>query len=171
MSAAHASEPRYFHGSDRSHLEAGTLLVPGGPVKQHLRVEEIFEAVRQELFPDRPSRFGCVFVSDDPKRSAIYGTLYRVSIEGNVFRADGELFTDGVLAPSEHARVHSAIEYWEGPSDATNILEILVEGTVRVLGPGPARIYVPDRFLGYWTVSDDWRDASDPREVRTIGGA
>lgn len=169
MARARETEPPYFHGSVRSDLGAGTLLVPGGPIKPHLRVEEIFEAVRRERFPDRPSRFESVYVSEDPTQIAEHGTLYRVEIRGNAFRADSGAFTEAVFSSDERMAVLRALEYWKGATSGTRIAEVLVDGIVRVLGPGPERVAVSDPVFGrYWTVMDDWRESL---ETRTLGGA
>lgn len=69
-------ESRYYHVSPFV-FNVGDVVRPSGPRKggmqeylqlvHNIDLEKIFEDVRKEEFPDRPSRFNCVYVTDDPR--------------------------------------------------------------------------------------------------------
>ena len=48
-----------------SQIEFGVTHVPKATPRQQDRIEEIFEEVRKEKFPDRPSRLNCAYLCEN----------------------------------------------------------------------------------------------------------
>lgn len=121
---------QYYHASEFI-FNVGDNVRPAGP-RANKRIEEIFERVRKEKFPNRPSRYTCIYVSDDPRKISIHGTVYAVKVEGIAFRTDQEAYTAAFFKESD-ADVESWAEaYWEGCRGIEP--EVLVEGRVTIIG-------------------------------------
>jgi len=112
---------------------------------EHKRVEAIFEKVRREQFPNRPSRIGAKFVCPSLKgwcKPKVVGTgsgsgIYEVSVSGKVFETDSEYYTEAAFAAGSRADDETlsswAESYWEGRSGAPFFPEVVVQGTVTVI--------------------------------------
>ena len=142
--------PYYWSARQKEHVEPG-FRIPGwdpsrgGP--EVVRLEAIWEEVRQSEFPDRPSRLGAVFVCPslrcmfcDPKSwrndPSYGGGVYEVSVSGNRFVANSECFTEARQDASrgEWKRVREwGHQYWRGGAGGMESLkEVIVQGTVTV---------------------------------------
>lgn len=105
------------------------------------RVEEIFEEVRKEQFPERPSRLDCVYLCENldgpagesfcsyPARAG--GETYEIRLEGNynLFKTNSEYWTEAVTSFSRghEDNVRGFAEaYWEGDDPYMTFSEILV---------------------------------------------
>ena len=105
------------------------------------RVEEIFEEVRKEQFPERPSRLDCVYLCENldgpagesfcsyPARDG--GETYEIRLEGdyNLFKTNSEYWTEAVTSFSrgDEDKVRGFAEaYWEGDDPYMTLSEILV---------------------------------------------
>lgn len=114
----------------------GSTHVPKAIPRQKGRLEEIFEEVRLEKYPSRPSRLNCVYLCENIKGfsgksfcsyPARYGgETYKVELRGdyNLFRANAEYFTEATFASDEENIRAWAEEYWKG--DHITFLEVLV---------------------------------------------
>ena len=125
-----------------SQIDFGVTHVPRANPRGKLagRAEEIFEEVRREQFPDRPSRLDCVFLCENlegmegrsfcsyPARND--GETYEVELRGNynIFKTDSEYWTEAVWRGEDEENVRRwAEEYWKGPDEGGPIFaEILV---------------------------------------------
>ena len=128
-------------------LQFGVTHVPKAIPQGARRLEEIFEKVRKEEFPGRPSRLDCVFLCDglgeghfcpepDNKwRREIFGEahIFRVELRGNpnVFRTDSEYWTEASVRSRRGAADSTIISwaqaYWEGNIDSGHtFIEVLV---------------------------------------------
>ena len=105
------------------------------------KVEKIFEEVRREQFPDRPSRLSCVYLCKnlDGHSGGSFcrypapgnGETYEVRLKGeyNLFEADADYWTEAVMSfeRGDEQRVRTlAEEYWEGDDTYMGSGEILV---------------------------------------------
>jgi len=123
-----------------SQIEFGVTSVPRANPREKFegRAEEIFEEVRKEKFPDRPSRLNCVFICENlegyegrsfcsyPARGD--GETYEVELRGNykIFKTDSEYWTEAVWKGEDEENMRRYAEaYWEG-SDSPTFAEILV---------------------------------------------
>jgi hypothetical protein len=120
------------------------------------KAEEFLEKIRAEKYANRPSRIGCVFVSEAKSIPAWQNFMkrkyiYEVSCAGNAFQTDGELFTEVDFAvrdlnnlakygpdpdgETEEELLQNATEragyYWDGVEGA-RLSEIIVQGIVQV---------------------------------------
>jgi hypothetical protein len=130
---------RFYHGSPFP-LNVGDKILPSKPRMDKKgkvsEVEEIFEKVRRERFPDRPSRFGAMYVDTDPLNLGYYGIIYAVEVKGKYFATDQEIFTEACedFGRGYKSRVYEWAEaYWSGRQGAS-IPEVIVNGEVTVLG-------------------------------------
>ena len=111
--------------------------VPKATPRQRDRIEEIFEEVRKEKFPDRPSRLNCVYLCENlegwegksfcsyPARND--GETYEVELRGdyNLFKTNAEYWTEAVMRGDEESARSYAEAYWEGDVEYVTFLEIL----------------------------------------------
>ena len=104
-------------------------------------IEEIFEEVRKESFPDRPSRLNCVYLCDNLEGFSggsfcSYsehgdGETYEVELHGDykIFKTNSEYWTEAVMGyfnyKNEDDVKRWAKTYWEGDDNPT-FGEILV---------------------------------------------
>lgn len=120
------------------------------------KTEEFLEKIRLDKYPGKPSRIGCIFVSDAAGilawKSLRRKYIYQVNCSGNIFTTDGEYFTEidmavkairdiGKFEPdpddeSEEQLLTKAKDYadtyWQGYEGA-NWSETIVQGTVQVV--------------------------------------
>jgi len=126
------------------------LLAVGGVKPRWLvtpLIEFIFERVRAEHFPGRPSRLKSIFLFADLKHAVVFlrdyrsdaGLIYECDIlSGEVWVGDMALVNPGInlrnpIGEELQAMEQRASRYWEGKSGRTmEIPEILVVGSVRV---------------------------------------
>ena len=136
-------QPRGLWRGDKA-VEFGVTHVPQAS-QRDTPVEKIFEKVREESFPDRPSRLSCVYLCDNlggfsggsycsDKKEDIFGEpveIYKVELRGNyqILKTNSELFTkarelydDGA---SEERIAGVAESYWV-PKGLITFGEILV---------------------------------------------
>jgi hypothetical protein len=118
-------------------IELGVTHVPKARPRPQTRIEEIFEEVRKNQFPSRPSRLNCVYLCEnlegwEGKSFCSYparddGETYEVSLRGNynLFKANSEYWTEAVVRGDEESVKRYAEAYWEGGGHVT-FLEILV---------------------------------------------
>ena len=113
-----------------SQIEFGVTHVPKARPRPQTRIEEIFEEVRKNQFPSRPSRLDCVYLCEnlegwEGKSFCSYpapgdGETYEISLRGsyNLFEANSEFWTEAVVAYNRNKReddVESwAKSYWKG---------------------------------------------------------
>ena len=119
-------------------IEFGVTHVPKAIARQRDRVEEIFEEVRKEKFPDRPSRLNCVYLCEnlkgwEGKSFCSYpardnSETYEVELRGdyNLFKTNSEYWTEAVMRENEESARSYAEAYWEGLGEYVTSLEILV---------------------------------------------
>jgi len=122
-----------------SQIEFGVTHVPKATPRQRDRTEEIFEEVRKEKFPDRPSRLNCVYLCENlkgwegksfcsyPARNN--SETYEVELRGdyNLFKTNAEYWTEAVMRGDEESARSYAEAYWEGAGEYVTSLEILVD--------------------------------------------
>ena len=124
-----------------SQIEFGVTHVPKATPRQQDRIEEIFEEVRKEKFPDRPSRLNCVYLCEnlegyEGKSFCSYparddGETYEVELRGNynLFKTNSEYWTEAVMRGEREGEegIRSWAEaYWGGADKYVTFLEILV---------------------------------------------
>ena len=121
-----------------SQIEFGVTHVPKATPRQQDRTEEIFEEVRKEKFPDRPSRLNCVYLCEnlkgyEGKSFCSYparedGETYEVELRGdyNLFKTNSEYWTEAVMRGDEESARSYAEAYWKGADKYVTFLEILV---------------------------------------------
>lgn len=107
----------------------------------HRRIEEIFERVRREEFPNRPSRIGAKFVCPSLKgfcRADGYKKVYQVKVSGKAFQTNAEYYTEAFYSArggaSDERLASWARSYWKG-GRAPFFPEVIVQGTVTIIGP------------------------------------
>ncbi|MGM5484000.1 MAG: DUF2441 domain-containing protein [Nanobdellota archaeon] len=120
---------RYFHASPFI-FNIGDNVRPAGPRIQRMDIEKVFEEVRKKEFPDKPSRFDCIYTTDDPRSVETYGVVYAVEVHGILHKTDEEPFTEACIKPDDAE--DWARDYWEGNPHTSP--EILVKGKVKIIG-------------------------------------
>jgi len=122
---------KYYHSSDKLY-KLGDQIIAGE--RQSNPLETIFERVRQQSYPDRPSRLDCIFLSTTNllnhsgwARRGKY--LYEVEPSGQIFLADAYVYGE-----AEH-------RYSQGNLDA---VETLVDRYWRGIGSDLPRIRDPE---------------------------
>lgn len=149
---------RYYHSSD-------TLYQPGDLIKRytkgaptpHIKVEKIFEQIRQEQFSDRPSRYTAKFIFKNYKRGGVPSVwvnrgkyLYEVQPKGKVFDADAEALNYAFENPGQ--AISSAISYWEGDEEQylgeslTDDDVVVIQGPLELKDPS-LQAYKEDYFI------------------------
>jgi len=110
--------------------------------------EQLFDQVRKEKWPDRPSRLGSKLVfpsiyaaiswASDIWSEDNFNDVYQVEVTGKVFYTNMEYWTEADFK-SKEARAY-AEEYWKGdPSsmskkrDASDMVEVLVDGSAKII--------------------------------------
>ena len=102
-----------------------------------VEIEKIFEEIRKQEFPNRPSRMSAVYVDTHPWTGEEYGLVYAVKVEGIVFRTDQGTFTEAgerwFFKKNKEEIKELARSYWENNPFAASP-ETIVNGTVTILG-------------------------------------
>ena len=107
--------------------------------------ELALEEVRQEKYPQHPSRMGCMYVSKSFEEADNWGKFFaeigrptyhivKLEINGNCFMGDATKCFKGQLNKEENLKL--AELYWESKIDTSNqqaICEILVNGKITVV--------------------------------------
>jgi hypothetical protein len=109
---------------------------PANPV--NLLREVVFENVRLQRFPDRPSRFNCNFLC--PNISSFREFIKRKPLdlhyEVELVNPDAKRFeTDWSLIatyPNILAMEEAAVKYWNPENVTENLKELLVESDIRI---------------------------------------
>ena len=115
-------------------IKFGTTHVPKA-IPRDLEVEKIFEEVRKEKFPDRPSRLDCVYLCDSLKGfsggsfckfpAPEGGETYGVELRGNpkILKTNSEYWTEALdrwhRRKDEEEVRRWAKQYWEGDNRPT----------------------------------------------------
>lgn len=145
----------YYHLSNTQY-NVGDVVHPTRRTAEN-KAEEFLEKIRVERYPAQPSRIGCVFVTDAASVTAWQSFLprkylYQVACSGNIFKTDGELFSEVDFAikeikyldkvspdPDDETEEQilekasgNADTYWQG-FEGARLEEILVQGTVQVV--------------------------------------
>lgn len=102
------------------------------------RIEETFELVRRNLFPDRPSRYTCIYAAPTVEAARSWRRhrpyIYAAVLTGNIFAADSELWTLAIECSDRPDRVvEIANAYWSGTPGYPTLVELLVDGDVSIL--------------------------------------
>ena len=124
-----------------SQIEFGVTHVPKARPRPQTRIEQIFEEVRKNQFPSRPSRLNCVYLCEnlkgwEGKSFCSYpphsdGETYEVKLRGNynLFKTNSEYWTEAEVAYTRNKREDDverwAKSYWGGGGMPT-FTEILV---------------------------------------------
>ena len=107
--------------------------------------ELALEEVRQQNYPQYPSRMGCLYVSKSFEESENWGKFFteigrptyhivKLAIKGNCFMGDATKCFKGQLNREENLRL--AEVYWQSKVDTENqhaICEMLVNGQITVI--------------------------------------
>jgi len=115
----------------------------GYPTKEHKEAEMLLEKFKPR---NLPSRIGNIFVAEDPNNVLLgFGfsgrsNIYKVKVDGIVFKANLEHYTELVFDVTKGNSAEEQIgywakEYWKGitSSTSTNVIEWIVDGTVEVI--------------------------------------
>jgi hypothetical protein len=153
--------PTYYHVSTRE-LRINTILtqgIYGERIRRHDTVsenyakyiqEELFELVRQKDYPQRPSRFNCVFLFRDIATATYFyaqvgryqGYIYEVEvIDDDQFVAEMDLLH--CVGANAQTIQKSAEYYWNGEHHLKSATqEVLLNGKAKVLKlvVGPSNI-------------------------------
>lgn len=130
----------YFYHGTNAKLNVNDLLIPkrkeklGQRPRRLIMLEDLFEEVRRNEFPQRPSRLNCVYVADKPEKALQKDYLYQVIADGNLFLTDQNLFTfAGSYAKNKNELIDYARSYWSEIKRSYDRPEILVEGEVKII--------------------------------------
>lgn len=135
--------PKYYWtaSGDASQIKPG-FKVPPAPPRQ-TPVEKIFERVRREEYPDRPSRLGAIYVCPSLKGFCQPGQedwetgqpeyIFEVRVQGKTFTTDGEAFTEARMSGNAEIVESWANTYWSSTGMPPFFPEVLVDGTVTVI--------------------------------------
>lgn len=102
--------------------------------------ELIFEEIRKELFPDKPSRLKCLFLSKTLDENSEWESIFKrinrkplqllkLEVEGNIFEGDSSLILRQNNSIDD--KVNQAKEYWSCTS--AKIPEYLFTGKAKVI--------------------------------------
>lgn len=114
----------------------------------HLRNEKIFENIRQQKYPDRPSRFKCIFLCPNENSIRNFLTLPKKWVdllyEVKLTESNPKMFeTDWSLVPPKTATIadveKAAHKYWAPQNVRDDQKEILVESDIRIIKQLPLR--------------------------------
>ena len=124
-----------------SQIEFGVTHVPKAKPRMRDGVEEIFEEVRKEKFPDRPSRFNCVYLCENldgfsgrsfcRSGNPTGGVTYIVELRGdyNIFKTNAEIWSEAVFSMERSGDINIikgyAESYWN-PTGLITFGELLV---------------------------------------------
>ncbi len=125
-----------------SQIEFGVTHVPKARPRPQTRIEQIFEEVRKNQFPSRPSRLNCVYLCEnlkgwEGKSFCSYpphsdGETYEVKLRGNynLFKTNSEYWTEAEVAYTRNKREDDverwAKSYWDDDDGMPTFTEILV---------------------------------------------
>lgn len=133
-----ASKEYYWHARESGKVSPGFLVPPARTWQspRHRELESIFEQVRKEKYPNRPSRIGARFVCPALEGFCSWSPVYKVLVEGKTFIADAEMYTMAIEllekgAPKERIR-SLADQYWKYDHKGHS-QEVVVQGKVTVL--------------------------------------
>ena len=107
--------------------------------------ELALEEIRQEKYPQYPSRMSCLYVSKTFEEADNWGNFFaqigrptysivKLKINGNCFIGDATKCFKGTTGKEENLRL--AEIYWENKIDVSNeqpIIEMLVDGNITVI--------------------------------------
>lgn len=105
--------------------------------------EPIFEKVRDETYPDLPSRFNCIYVCEGVEELKFWYSklneqsgqtpfrIYQLNLEGIFHKCDSNILELGIV-PDEKI-IEKAHEYWSGKIKDKQNAENLFSGTFSVI--------------------------------------
>ena len=105
-----------------------------------LNRELIFEYVRNEFYPELPSRHSCIWLipndteSVDFWKQIIQGNthkIFKVTVDGKIHRASQKWLIGGTISVHEWEKL--AHRYWQGLESGSLQDEILFEGKMKIL--------------------------------------
>lgn len=138
--------------NDKADIVSDIYANPGrydsGTLEHHTSValrELALEEIRQEYYPEYPSRMGCLYVSENLEDAEMWFRLFiewgrptyqivRLRIKGNCFIGDANNCFDGRLIKQDNLLL--AKRYWENTPNENNerpIREMLVNGDIEVV--------------------------------------
>ena len=143
---------KLWHGSDEP-LEIGQIIQFSGPNRFSQTttniafVEEKLEEIRKKVNPNAPSRFNCIFLTNDEEVLEDMGFEYVYEVKilpgSNVFYADYIILNDIWSKPLHDEELEQLIEkYWQGGDGS----EILIEGGIKIVDADSEN---PDQYGGY----------------------
>jgi len=164
-------------GSWGNEFEPGQEVPKFGGVRDFEEIEDEIEAVREEEYPDRPSRIGNVFVFPNVHSAATWAKVrtgndvrhvYQVEVTGKVFYTNLEYFTEIAMSvrthPDDKKRRWDWIDaYWEGTGvskkDRHSTTEAIVDGTVKIvkkIDPGKMSTLYAKKYSSTADSDDDY---------------
>lgn len=146
--------------ASRTPLQPGDVIRPFEVRGHQSELENIFERVRREEFPDRPPREGSVFLCPEPdgfcsgrmSRPHVYEV--EVRRPRKLFQTNAELFTKAGGDHSPEYIEDIARDYWEGQR-APFFPEVLVQGG-KVVVRGPVRESIVHRIDTLLESTSQW---------------
>jgi len=140
-----------YHVSTESLIE-GQILEPGkfwkgmkeefNPNNLVIKIELIFESIREKIYPFQVSRSNCVFACKEIENARLFLNLYRknypqssiyeieIDNKTNIFDGDFTIITTPGQTITQIEQ--SAKDYWSGKRK-TNFIETLIGGLVKVV--------------------------------------
>lgn len=125
------------------HAQMQAMVLDAKP-QAEAKKELLFELVRRDDFPDRPSRSRCVWFLEDSDEAQAFWTSQGMlmqgrrvvvdveAIEGRLHRASAKWLNVPLRASMQH-HIEAARAYWRGEDASGPSTEILFEGDWRVL--------------------------------------
>ena len=143
-----AAKKYYWAARDKHPVEPGFVIPRArtAEAERHKDLELIFERVRKQVAPGKPSRIGAVYVCPSLKgfcslRSnwGAPGGVYAVAVQGQTFLTNASHYTEAIInweRRQDMAIAESwARSYWEwtGKVSDYDFAEVIVQGTVTVI--------------------------------------
>jgi len=143
-----AAKKYYWAARDPRPVEPGFVVPPArtAEMERHKELELIFERVRKQVAPGKPSRIGAIYVCPslegfcrrDHNWSA-EGGVYEVAVQGKTFLTNASYYTEAIFNWERQQDVASAErwakQYWEWKGKVPKLFfaEVIVQGKVTVL--------------------------------------
>jgi len=107
-------------------------------IMESFDVEEVFEEIREDEFPDRPSRLNNNFVypTIEGALADFEDRFYEVEATGKVFYTDLTLWSEGediYYGHDEEATSNVIREYWKGSLHIDKNTEAIIDGVVKIV--------------------------------------
>lgn len=143
-----AAKKYYWAARDAQPVEPGFVVPPARTAEmgRHKDLEQIFERVRKQVAPGKPSRIGAIYVCPSPEGFCRLkgnwnapGGIYEVAVQGKTFLTNASYYTEAIYKwesdRSEETAERWAKQYWEwtGKVPKHDFAEVIVQGKVTVL--------------------------------------